>query len=63
MDLPNDRYDRGSRGLTVVFVVSDEQADLLRERIYVEQKVDPFPGGEFPLAVDLFDLVRAASDL
>ncbi len=45
----------------VVLVVGDEQADLLRVRVLVEQKLDALARRQLPLLVLLLYLVRAAA--
>jgi hypothetical protein len=51
--------DAGGRRLAVVFVICDEQADLLKPRARIEQARYAFARRQFALTVLAFDLVRA----
>src|SRR5262249_8374313 len=53
--------DSGGGSLAVVFVASDEQADLLKSGVRIEQARDTFTRGQLTLAVLAFDLVHAAA--
>src|SRR5262249_46325263 len=46
------------RRLSVVKVVGDQQADLLKVRILIEQKLNSFARGEFVLSVLASDTLR-----
>ena len=59
VDLADDRNDRRRRSLAVVFVICDEQADLLAKMYRRRAAGRSLAGRQLSLCVDLFDLFRA----
>ena len=45
-----------------VLIVSNQQTDLLLERFFVEQRIDPFSSRELALLMLLLNSVRAATE-
>lgn len=62
MHLADHGHDSRCWRLAAVFVIRDEQPDLLRECVLVEQQFDTFAGAQLALLVQLFDLFRAAAE-
>jgi hypothetical protein len=62
---PGDDSDSGDyarrRSLPVILIIGDEQPDLLKPGLGIEQARDALTRGELALPMLAFDLVRAAA--
>src|SRR5690606_12110352 len=61
-DLSDNGHDRGSRSLSVIFVIGNKQPDLLRKSIRVKEQADSLTRRQLSLLMYLVYLARSAAE-